>query len=53
MTETSCVISFMDVGDKVVGHVGSPNPSIGKKFMKIIKKCYLVGYFIPVFIIFF
>jgi hypothetical protein len=30
MTETSCVISTMDIGDKLIGHVGSPNPSCGK-----------------------
>lgn len=34
MTETSCVISVMDLGDKVIGHVGSPNPSVGKYYMK-------------------
>ncbi|XP_042426486.1 long chain acyl-CoA synthetase 6, peroxisomal-like [Zingiber officinale] len=27
MTETSCVISGMDVGDNLTGHVGSPNPA--------------------------
>nr|CAB3489073.1 unnamed protein product [Digitaria exilis] len=27
MTETSCVISTMDIGDRDIGHVGSPNPS--------------------------
>jgi hypothetical protein len=30
MTETSCVITTMDVGDKLIGHVGSPNPACGK-----------------------
>ena len=30
MTETSCVITTMDIGDKLIGHVGSPNPSCGK-----------------------
>ena len=30
MTETSCVISTTDIGDKLIGHVGSPNPSCGK-----------------------
>ncbi|GJN28328.1 hypothetical protein PR202_gb16438 [Eleusine coracana subsp. coracana] len=29
MTETSCVISTMDIGDRSIGHVGSPNPSCG------------------------
>ncbi|CAL1396821.1 unnamed protein product [Linum trigynum] len=27
MTETSCVITVMDLGDNQVGHVGSPNPA--------------------------
>lgn len=30
MTETSCVISCMDEGDTLSGHVGSPNPACGK-----------------------
>ncbi|VFQ69099.1 unnamed protein product [Cuscuta campestris] len=30
MTETSCVISSMDDGDTLIGHVGSPNPACGK-----------------------
>lgn len=30
MTETSCVITLMDVGDISIGHVGSPNPACGK-----------------------
>lgn len=30
MTETSCVISAMDDGDNLSGHVGSPNPACGK-----------------------
>lgn len=32
MTETSCVISGMDEGDNLTGHVGSPNPSCGEIF---------------------
>jgi len=30
MTETSCVITMMDEGDNLTGHVGSPNPSCGE-----------------------
>lgn len=30
MTETSCVISSMEEGDNLSGHVGSPNPACGK-----------------------
>jgi len=30
MTETSCIISAMDVGDRSIGHVGSPIASCGK-----------------------
>lgn len=30
MTETACVISCMDEGDNLTGHVGSPNPACGK-----------------------
>ncbi|KAK9086761.1 hypothetical protein Syun_029155 [Stephania yunnanensis] len=29
MTETSCVISAMDINDNLSGHVGSPNPACG------------------------
>lgn len=32
MTETSCIISCMDEGDNLTGHVGSPRPSCGKLF---------------------
>ncbi|KAL6595600.1 hypothetical protein ACP70R_047940 [Stipagrostis hirtigluma subsp. patula] len=35
MTETSCVISTMDVGDKLIGHVGSPNPSCEIKLVDV------------------
>ncbi|KAJ4780273.1 Long-chain acyl-CoA synthetase 1 [Rhynchospora pubera] len=35
MTETSCVISVMDIGDKLIGHVGSPNPSIEIKLVDV------------------
>ncbi|KAJ6380234.1 hypothetical protein OIU76_016816 [Salix suchowensis] len=35
MTETSCVISSMEQGDNLSGHVGSPNPACGK--------CYIPG----------
>lgn len=30
MTETSCIISAMDEGDNLTGHVGSPNASCGE-----------------------
>ena len=30
MTETSCIISCMDIGDNLSGHVGSPNPACGE-----------------------
>lgn len=30
MTETSCVISSVDAGDNLYGHVGSPNPACGE-----------------------
>lgn len=30
MTETSCMISAMDIGDRSIGHVGSPIASCGK-----------------------
>ncbi|CAO2143249.1 unnamed protein product [Urochloa humidicola] len=35
MTETSCVITTMDVGDKLIGHVGSPNPSCEVKLVDV------------------
>lgn len=30
MTETSCVISIMDEGDTLSGHVGSPSSACGE-----------------------
>lgn len=36
MTETSCVISGMDEGDNLSGHVGSPNPACGELLSYII-----------------
>ncbi|CDY65251.1 BnaC07g50530D [Brassica napus] len=33
MTETACVISGMDEGDNLIGHVGSPNPACGWKLL--------------------
>ncbi|PIA44855.1 hypothetical protein AQUCO_01700438v1 [Aquilegia coerulea] len=35
MTETSCVISSMDEGDMVSGHVGSPNPACEIKLVDV------------------
>ncbi|KAG8089095.1 hypothetical protein GUJ93_ZPchr0011g27568 [Zizania palustris] len=35
MTETSCVISTMNIGDRVIGHVGSPNPSCEVKLVDV------------------
>ncbi|KAM0845403.1 hypothetical protein ACQ4PT_056404 [Festuca glaucescens] len=35
MTETSCVITTMDVGDKLIGHVGSPNPACEVKLVDV------------------
>nr|CAB3490896.1 unnamed protein product [Digitaria exilis] len=35
MTETSCVISTMDIGDRDIGHVGSPNPSCEIKLVDV------------------
>lgn len=40
MTETSCVISAMDDGDNLSGHVGSPNPACGKQCV-ILKTVYI------------
>lgn len=36
MTETSCVISGMDEGDNLSGHVGSPNPACGELLMRVL-----------------
>lgn len=30
MTETSCIITLMDVGDVLAGHVGSPHAACGE-----------------------
>ncbi|PKA62940.1 Long chain acyl-CoA synthetase 7, peroxisomal [Apostasia shenzhenica] len=35
MTETSCVISSMDEGDNLTGHVGSPNPACEIKLVDV------------------
>ncbi|XP_030548207.1 long chain acyl-CoA synthetase 6, peroxisomal [Rhodamnia argentea] len=35
MTETSCVISAMDDGDNLSGHVGSPNPACEIKLVDV------------------
>lgn len=35
MTETSCVISSMDDGDTLIGHVGSPNPACEIKLVDV------------------
>ncbi|XP_062108388.1 long chain acyl-CoA synthetase 6, peroxisomal-like isoform X1 [Humulus lupulus] len=35
MTETSCVISSMDEGDSLSGHVGSPNPACEIKLVDV------------------
>ncbi|KAL0658540.1 hypothetical protein Bca4012_079125 [Brassica carinata] len=35
MTETSCVISSMDEGDNLSGHVGSPNPACEVKLVDV------------------
>lgn len=35
MTETSCVISGMDEGDNLTGHVGSPNPACEVKLVDV------------------
>nr|CAB3459344.1 unnamed protein product [Digitaria exilis] len=35
MTETSCIISAMDIGDKSIGHVGSPIPSCEVKLVDV------------------
>ncbi|KAH7654854.1 long-chain acyl-CoA synthetase protein [Dioscorea alata] len=35
MTETSCVITLMDVGDSLTGHVGSLNPSCEVKLVDV------------------
>lgn len=40
MTETSCVISFMNKGDRLTGHVGSPNPSCEIKLVDVPEMSY-------------
>ncbi len=36
MTETSCVISGIDEGDNLTGHVGAPNPACGELLMWVL-----------------
>ncbi|KAL1549599.1 Long chain acyl-CoA synthetase 7 peroxisomal, variant 2 [Salvia divinorum] len=40
MTETSCVISTMDEGDNLTGHVGSPNPACEIKLVDVPEMSY-------------
>ncbi|KAJ8768327.1 hypothetical protein K2173_021480 [Erythroxylum novogranatense] len=40
MTETSCVISAMDEGDNLIGHVGSPNPACEVKLVDVPEMSY-------------
>nr|CBX25302.1 hypothetical_protein [Oryza brachyantha] len=35
MTETSCVITTMDIDDRLIGHVGPPNPSCEIKLVDV------------------
>uniref|UniRef100_A0A0D9XWV0 Long-chain-fatty-acid--CoA ligase n=1 Tax=Leersia perrieri TaxID=77586 RepID=A0A0D9XWV0_9ORYZ len=35
MTETSCIITAMNSGDRSIGHVGSPNPSCEVKLVDV------------------
>ncbi|XP_006664333.1 long chain acyl-CoA synthetase 6, peroxisomal [Oryza brachyantha] len=35
MTETSCIITAMNSGDRLIGHVGSPNPSCEIKLVDV------------------
>ncbi|KAK9083926.1 hypothetical protein Scep_030397 [Stephania cephalantha] len=40
MTETSCVISAMDINDNLSGHVGSPNPACEVKLVDVPEMSY-------------
>ncbi|KAJ4719470.1 Long-Chain Acyl-CoA Synthetase [Melia azedarach] len=40
MTETSCVISCIDEGDNLSGHVGSPNPACEVKLVDVLEMNY-------------
>ncbi|KAE8679943.1 Long chain acyl-CoA synthetase 7, peroxisomal [Hibiscus syriacus] len=40
MTETSCVISSMDEGDNLSGHIGSPNPACEIKLVDVSEMNY-------------
>ncbi|KAK9146686.1 hypothetical protein Sjap_006589 [Stephania japonica] len=40
MTETSCVISAMDLSDNLPGHVGSPNPACEIKLVDVPEMSY-------------
>ncbi|KAG1365446.1 long chain acyl-CoA synthetase 6, peroxisomal [Cocos nucifera] len=40
MTETACVISAMDEGDPLTGHVGSPNPACEIKLVDVPEMSY-------------
>lgn len=36
MTETSCVISGIEDGDNLSGHVGAPSPACGESFTRVL-----------------
>lgn len=44
MTESSCVITFMNKEDILSGHVGAPNPACGQFFiyLYIYKLLYVI-----------
>lgn len=42
MTESACVISAMNEGDSLIGHVGSPNPACGELFSWIGYSLFLI-----------
>ncbi|KAF2605237.1 hypothetical protein F2Q70_00028014 [Brassica cretica] len=44
MTETACVISGMDEGDNLIGHVGSPNPACEIKLLDVPEMNYTSAY---------
>ncbi|THG01588.1 hypothetical protein TEA_029768 [Camellia sinensis var. sinensis] len=45
MTETSCVISIMEDGDNLTGHVGAPNPACGKLLTDDLDKGKLMAHY--------
>jgi hypothetical protein len=44
MTETSCIVTAMDIGDTSIGHVGSPISSCGKLCFFLFQEYFAISF---------